>query len=79
MILQPLLFLHMYSKIFRMIFLNSGVRVVKAGGIICGDDYNTEYNHKCVIIAVQMFLKKYQNRVELQYIKKSQYVIRKVR
>ena len=53
-------------------------RIVKVGGLICGDDYNDEYVHRELKIAVNLFLNKYKDRVKLEFIKRSQYVIRKV-
>ena len=53
--------------------LNKCFKKVKKDGFICGDDYTNEY--RSLMIAVDIFLKKYKNKLELEYIKNGQYKI----
>lgn len=50
---------------------------VKKDGFITGDDCSEYY--KLLKLALNMFLKKYKNKVELEYIKNYQYKIRKIK
>lgn len=48
---------------------------VKSGGLITGDDYNEKFKHSRVVYAVDVFLRKWKDKVELEYIKNWQYKI----
>lgn len=64
-------------------FINTFVQLelcfqkTKSNGFITGDDYNNLFGHKKVMLAVDIFLKKYEGQVELEYIKNWQYKIKK--